>query len=41
MRVTVQAEVVLSAKMNLCPAFFCTELVSLNKREIDHAFLIT
>ena len=40
MRETVQAEVVLSAKMNLCPAFFGAELVSLNKREVDHAFLI-
>ncbi len=40
-RETVQAEVVLSAKMNLCPAFFGAELVTLNKREVDRAFLIT
>jgi len=41
MRVAVQAEIVLSAKMNLCPAFFCANLVSLNKREVDHTFLIS
>jgi len=40
MRETVQTEVVLSAKMNLCPAFFGAELVTLNKREVDHTFLI-